>query len=330
MNKVARLSVDQQHELFRETAARKQMKPAIAEKDFWVCWILDKLFEHPEISKVILFKGGTSLSKVFGLIDRFSEDVDLILDWRLFTTEVLEAERSRTQQEKLNLKILAAAQRYIAETLLPMIERMTAPVCSVKLNERDPNILNVLYPSSFDDSYLLPYIQLEIGPLAASIPHEEYTIESYAAEEFPDLFEKPQGRVKAIIAERTFWEKVTILHQEAHRPKNRPQPSRYSRHYYDLVRMADSPKRNSTLRNHLLLHDVVAFKEQIYPRAWARYDLAQRGTLKLLPPNHQLDAIRRDYAEMREMIFGTYPTFDEILEALAELETEINKQPIKA
>lgn len=87
MESVARLSSDQRRELAAETAARKGMTPAIAEKDFWVCWTLDRLFAHPELSSLLMFKGGTSLSKVFKLIERFSEDIDLILDWRVVVGE---------------------------------------------------------------------------------------------------------------------------------------------------------------------------------------------------------------------------------------------------
>ncbi|TFH13322.1 MAG: nucleotidyl transferase AbiEii/AbiGii toxin family protein [Lentisphaerales bacterium] len=325
MNKVAQLDVDQRSELFRETAGRRNMKPAIAEKDFWVCWTLDKLFAHPEISKVILFKGGTTLSKVFGLIERFSEDIDLILDWRLLTNENPEAARSRTRQEKLNVEVNRSAQKYIAHTMLPMIDEMIRPVCSIEVNARDPNILNIAYPASFTDEYLLQYIQLEIGPLAAPLPHAEYLICPYAAEEFPSVFEEADCRVRAIKAERTFWEKATILHQEAHRPEDKPQPPKYSRHYYDLHMMAASPVKDSSLSDQKLLQDVVKFKRQVYPRSWARYDLAQKGTLKLMPPNHVLDAMKSDYNDMREMIFGAYPGFDEILSGLKSLEEEINQ-----
>jgi len=325
MNKVAQLQAGQRRELFQETAVRRKMKPAIAEKDFWVCWMLDKLFGHSEISKVILLKGGTALSKVFGLIERFSEDIDLILDWRLLTNEVPEAERSRTRQEKLNLEINESAQKYIADKMLPMIDEIIKPVCSIEVDAKDPHILNITYPASFSDKYLLPYIQLEIGPLAASIPHAEYTIRPYAAEEFPSIFEKSDCRVRAIKAERTFWEKATILHQEAHRPENKPQPPKYSRHYYDLSMMAGSQVKDNSLRNQKLFQDVVIFKQQVYPRSWARYDLARKGTLKLIPHEHVIDALKSDYDDMREMIFGAYPGFNEILSTLKDLEIEINR-----
>ena len=325
MNKVARLEPAQRSELFRETAARKKMKPAIVEKDFWVCWTLDKLFAQPEISRVILFKGGTTLSKVFGLIERFSEDIDLILDWRLLTDEDPRAERSRTRQDKFNVEVNESAQEYIAHTMLPMVNEVIMPICSAEVNGRDPHILNIKYPASFTDDYLLQYIQLEIGPLASSVPNAEYPVHPYAAEEFPAVFDEADCRVRAIKAERTFWEKVTILHQEAHRPEDRPQPPKYSRHYYDLHMMATSPVKNSALGDRKLLEDVVDFKCQVYPRSWARYDLAQRGTLRLMPPDHVVDALRRDYDNMREMIFGAYPGLDEILSTLANLEAEINQ-----
>lgn len=82
MEQVARFSTMQRRELFSEAAARLGMTPAVVEKDFWVTWVLDRLFATPTLAHLLVFKGGTSLSKVYGLIERFSEDVDLILDWR--------------------------------------------------------------------------------------------------------------------------------------------------------------------------------------------------------------------------------------------------------
>ena len=329
MKRIVRLSSNQRHELFQETATRRKIKPAIAEKDFWVCWTLARLFEESSISRSVLFKGGTSLSKVFGLIDRFSEDIDLILDWRLLTEEDPEAERSRTQQDKFNLIIIELSRRYIKNQLLPMVKDILAPNCSVEVNPNYPDILNITYPSSFREEYLLPYIQLEFGPLSAAIPHENYTIRPYAADEFPGLFKNPDCRVRAITAERSFWEKATILHQEAHRSTDKPQPLRYSRHYYDLARIAGSPVKNNSLANLKLLEDVVRFKQNVYPRTWARYDLVIKGELKLIPPEHLIGFLRDDYDNMEEMIFGIYPGFDEIITTLKKLELEINQSYTK-
>lgn len=326
MESVALLSSAERRELFAETAARKDMTPAIVEKDFWVCWTLGRLFAHSDLSRLLMFKGGTSLSKVFNLIERFSEDIDLILDWRVVVGEDDPlAERSHSKQDAMNKMIDAKAVDYIGGKLLAMISRAVDPTCRCELAADDLHALNVMYPAAFSDAYLRPEVRLEIGPLAAWMPYEHYRIKPYAAEAFPQLFKQADCAVQAIRAERTFWEKATILHHEANRPENSPQPLRYSRHYYDLAMMANSPVKDTALADLALLEDVVAFKQRFYSRGWAHYDLAKPGTFRLLPLGYVLVAIEKDYAQMRNMIFGHYPDFAEIMETLRSLETEINE-----
>ncbi len=262
MESVARLASTERRELFAETAVRKGMTPAIVEKDFWVCWTLGRLFAHPDLSRLLMFKGGTSLSKVFNLIDRFSEDIDLILDWRVVTGEDdPQADRSHTKQEALNKTIDAKAVNYIGGELLAMISQAVDPICRCALADDDLHALNVLYPAAFSDAYLRPEVCLEIGPLAAWMPYDHYRIQPYASEAFPQLFKQADCAVQAIRAERTFWEKATILHHETHRPEGSPQPLRYSRHYYDLAMMANSAVKDSALTDLALLKDAVAFKQ---------------------------------------------------------------------
>lgn len=328
MDKVAQLTQEERSALFTETAIRKGMTPAIAEKDFWVTWTLDKLFAHPELSRILMFKGGTSLSKVFGLIERFSEDIDLILDWNTVTGEEPEAKRSKTKQEKLNKEINRSGQEYISGELFETISGVLAPVCRCEVDDDDLNTINVRYPAAFADDYLRPEVRLEIGPLASWLPFDSYTIRSYASEVFPDVFERAECSVMAIKAERTFWEKVTILHHEAHRPEGNVQPSRFSRHYYDLAQMAVSTVKGEALKRLDLLRDVVEFKNRFYPRGWAQYDLARSGTLKLIPETHVMETVRADYRAMENMIFGDYPDFDEIMVILKALEDEINRMSL--
>jgi hypothetical protein len=189
MNRVAALPAAQRNELFALTAERRGLgSVAVIEKDFWVCWTLKRLFEHPQLAKLLIFKGGTSLSKVFGLIDRFSEDIDLILDWRTVTKEDPLANRSNTQQGRLNDQMNEAAQRYIAGGLLQMLETALGDFCSLEVNDGEKDlghIVRVRYPETSASGNLLPYIQLEIGPLASWLPHSGHTVRAYAAEEFP-------------------------------------------------------------------------------------------------------------------------------------------------
>ena len=325
MDSVARLSPAKRRDLFSETAARMNMTPAIAEKDFWVCWTLSKLFAHPDLSRLLMFKGGTSLSKVFHLIERFSEDIDLILDWNVVVgADDPRAERTASKQRALNQTIEANAVAYISGNLLAMIQQAVGPICQCVVDHIDDHTINVIYPAAFSDAYLRPEVRLEIGPLASWTPYDHYKIKPYAAEVFPQVFSQPDCALRAIRAERTFWEKATILHHEANRPVNNAQPARYSRHYYDLAMMAGSLTRAAALADLDLLDDVVAFKERFYRRGWARYDLAKPGTFQLIPPAHVLSVVEQDYRQMRTMIFGRYPNFDEIMSTLRALEAEIN------
>lgn len=324
MDRVARFPAEQRRELFTETAARLGMTPAVVEKDFWVAWVLDRLFAVPELARLLMFKGGTSLSKAYGLIERFSEDIDLILDWRVLSGDDPLAERSRSQQTRLNDEINRLAQGYIAGELLEQVRAALSDVCQCGIGEDDPHVIDVRYPAAFADVYLRPAVRLEIGPLAAWLPHEDKAISCYAALAFPKLFERLEFAVRVIRAERTFWEKVTILHHEAYRPAGNPQPPRYSRHYYDLARMAVSPVKDVALADLGLLADVVAFKQRFYPRNWARYDQAVPGSLRLVPDGLVLKAVTDDYRAMANMIFGAIPPFEAILATLQDLENEIN------
>jgi hypothetical protein len=307
----------------REASAIKRMPPEVVEKDFWVCWTLGRLFESPTVARKILFKGGTSLSKVFGLIERFSEDIDLILDWREVTQEDPNAKRSVSRQDAFNKGLLERAHVYLREVFLPQVRDLVGGVCAAAI-EDNPEIVKIKYPAAFSSAHLRPEIQLEVGPLASWVPNAEYEIRPYAAEAIPQVFSRPACKVKAIKAERTFWEKVTILHHEAHRPAGSPQPPGYSRHYYDVCRMARTPVKAAAFADLELLRAVSAFKDKFYHRGWARYDLAKPGTMRIVPPEHVMKSVARDYDGMGLMIFGERPKFGDMVDALRALEAEIN------
>jgi len=323
MDKVARLSKEERSDLFTQTAANRGMTPAIVEKDFWVSWVLKCLYQNEELARLLMFKGGTSLSKVYQLIERFSEDIDLILDWRELSDEDPLAERSKNKQQKFNEAINEKAQVFITDHLLTLVTDVLDGICECEM-EDDPFVINIKYPGAFPDEYLRPEVRLEIGPLAAWLPAEEKEISCYAAEEFPQIFDNTQCSVKVVKAERTFWDKATILHHEAHRPDGSVQPPRYSRHYYDLAKLAGSEIRNSALADMDLLANVVEFKQRFYSRGWARYDLAQAGSFRLVPEGKVLDVVKVDYQAMQNMIFGEVPEIGSIMETLKSLEDEIN------
>ena len=188
MERVARLSARERSELFLETATEKSTTPFVVEKDYWVTWVLSRLFQEPQLAQLLTFKGGTSLSKVYRLIERFSEDIDLILDWRVLGDEDPLAQRTRTKQEQFNKALNKRAQQYIAGDLLTLAKGAFDGVCSCSVDNDDPHVININYPAAFSDDYLRPEVRLEIGPLASWLPHESRRISCYAAEAFPDIF----------------------------------------------------------------------------------------------------------------------------------------------
>jgi len=331
MDKLARRPAEDRRDIFSEAAARLGIRPTIIEKDFWVCVTLKFLFQKSRFRKSLVFKGGTSLSKAHGLIERFSEDIDLVLDWNLIgfgdkLRDPMQDFTSKGKQDQFNKEINRLAADYIAKTLCPELGdllRQENVGLSAAVDPDDPHTVNIRYPAAFAETYIRPEVRLEIGPLASWVPSATHVIRPYAFDVMPEVFENPVCEVVAIAAERTFWEKATILHQEAHRKTQIPQ--RYSRHYYDLYKLAVSRVRASALADPKLLQDVVAFKQRFYPSAWAQYDLAVPGSLKLLPTTaSHVKYLAQDYEEMQIMLFGTPPEFDNIVEELKGLETEIN------
>ena len=323
MDKIANASPQERQYVFQTTAAAMRIAPEMIEKDFWVCRALQKMFHDETLRKILRFKGGTSLSKVFRLIQRFSEDVDLILDWRCVTDENPLLARSNTKQDNFNKAIQEKSGKYISGELRSMIDAAMDGECSVVPDEGDEHVLLLKYPITFTSSYIVPHIRLEIGPLAAWLPNREFPITPYIAEAFPQL-QIQAVPVPTILAERTFWEKVTILHQEHFRPEQLIVPLRYSRHYYDLFMMARSSCALDAIKNVQLLEEVVDFKKKFYPRAWARYDLAVPGSIELLPAPHSVHSLQADYVSMKNMIFGEYPSWDELIKTLADLQSRIN------
>jgi hypothetical protein len=330
MNNIAKLPIKDREALFRNTAHKMGMTEAIIEKDFWVCWMLDYLFSKCKWKNNLAFKGGTSLSKSFGLIERFSEDIDLILDWRIlgYSKDEPWDERSNTKQDLFNKEANARAETFLKNEFTPAITKDIEDELHIKIDcyadPKDGQTVKFGYPNSFSDKSILQEIRLEIGALATWTPAAKKTITPYAAQQYIHLFSKPTTEVLTVLPERTFWEKITILHREANCPENREFPTRYSRHYYDLYCMANSNVKVKALADVELLEKVVAFKEKFYRCPWAKYENAKVGTMKLMPSVYNLAELKDDYEHMQNMIFGNKPTFAEMMKVIEKLEWEIN------
>ena len=330
MRNVARLTENDRRELFRNTADKMGLNDAIVEKDFWVCFTLDYLFHRSPWKDVITFKGGTSLSKAFNLISRFSEDIDLILDWRIlgYGKDEPWEKRSNTKQDAFNKEDNARAEAFLAEQFCPKIKaeisRELDCEANIYIDEKDKQTVIFAYPHLFLNTATLQVIRLEIGALAAWTPARIAQIEPYTAAYYPKVFEQKDTSILTVAPERTFWEKATILHHEANRPESSDMPQRYSRHYYDLYRMSMTSVKDAAFAQVYLLKTVVNFKMKFYPRAWAKYQEAIPGTLKLTPPEFRYEALAADYDAMRDMLYGDIPSFETVMDKISKLEDEIN------
>lgn len=318
--------------LIRNSALQKGVREVVIEKDYWVSYLLHYLFHENKWSDYFTFKGGTSLSKCYKLIERFSEDVDLILDWRVlgYTKNEPWKERSNTKQGKFNEEINIKTIKFLREDFLPEIkkdlEKLLGEGFGLYLDDLDPQTILFKYPGDFKTSYLPNVIRLEIGSLAAWTPAKEVNIKPYIADYYPRLFTAEGSKIRTVSAERSFWEKVTILHHEANRPKASEMPKRYSRHYYDVYNMGHSRCKDSALKDLELLNEVTNFKIKFYPRKWARYEDVLKGEVKLLPGDFRIQRLAEDYASMRDMFFQEEPAFNELMDYIGQLEKEINNR----
>lgn len=328
MLNLAKRSNQDRAAIFTSTALKIGMNEAIVEKDFWVCWMLEILFHHSEYADFLSFKGGTSLSKGYGIIERFSEDIDLILDWRVLGYGIKEPWQSRSisAQLRFNDEMNNKTAEFLSDALMPhlysVVKEQGIEGGSFYIDKKDQLTIRFVYPQLYSDEALTQEIRLEIGCLAAWTPLTSRNITPFVAEQFPHLFEKEITKIRTVEAKRTFWEKATILHSEAHRSGTKI-PQRYSRHYYDLYMLYKSPIKKEAFEDFELLKKVAVFKQKFYRSNRARYDQANKDELQLIPPIGSITQLQNDYNSMQSMIFGIPIPFEVILNGLSEMLKEI-------
>lgn len=335
---------DVRRDLFQATAQRIGTSAPNIEKDFWVCWTLDLLFNGITDGPRLLFKGGTSLSKGFALIERFSEDIDVTV----FRQDIGEpadvaelAALSGKQREAKLDAIREACQAYIngelRETLAELIsERLAAAALAadaarIEADPDDPDKQTLLlwYPVTTEPTpYIRSAVKIESGAKSALDPHQTHRIAPYVAGDAGQL-DLTVPNVTIVDPARTFWDKVVILHGTRrwfdHRGELRGAGQRVSRHYYDLYRLLDSPIGEQASGDLALAADCIAHAAMFFDRK--DFDLAEArpGTFTLTPSEAMLAALRADYRAMSGMIFGKTPAFDDIMAAIARFEASLNE-----
>ena len=339
MSRFSTLPVEERRLLIDQVAARRGVVPVIVEKDFWVCWTLARIFSTPGIAPHVVFKGGTSLSKVFGVIDRFSEDIDLsVAPASLgFPEAELDEAPSASQRGKRMQALAEQCEARVREHFLPAMERAIesalgpAPrdahwlAFEVDPQAGTPN-LRFSYPSVLPQpgGYVAKQVKLEFGALTRQQPTGRYTINPMLAAILGDDDDDFVADVVALELARTFWEKATILHAEYHRPPDKAIRDRFARHYADFAALWRHASRPQSLERKDLLEDVVLHKSRYFASSWANYDTARAGSFRLVPPRYRCAALAQDYDVMRPMFLTEPPSFDKVLTQLAEAERELN------
>jgi len=336
MIKFAQLPSKERAPFFEEVASRRGLTELIVEKDFWSCFILNRLFSISELKNIFVFKGGTSLSKAYGIIKRFSEDIDITIHpkWLKYDLDRLpEKGTSKTMCKNYRTELNRACDSKIHEIQAILEENIINKLLPIKsdrkyleYNNTDSSLV-FYYPTKKKDvyGYIRPQIRLEIGSNTGIEPNETREIIPWVAEEFPDAFTEPKSALIVLKPERTFWEKATILHAEYHRPLEKAMRNRLSRDFYDLCLMAKHESGLNAIKNLRILEDVVKHKNTYFYAEWAKYDKAKAGTLCLYPQAARISELKKDYEQMKEMFIENPPSFDNLLSVIRKIENLINK-----
>ena len=341
MDAFVRKPNDEQRIYFEQAQTGLGLPPASIEKDFWVCWMLWKLFSLPEWGVHLIFKGGTSLSKGWGLIERFSEDIDIVInrDFLGFGgDESPEKAPSNKQRKKRFEGLRMACQSFIRSALTPALQHCfidTLPsdaewALEIAPPEEDPDGQTLLfqYPRALTVSspYLRLQVKIEFGARSDTWPTESPTIRPYLAQAYPEIFATGSFQIKAVSPERTFWEKAMLLHEETYRPPEKGIKGRLARHYYDLWCLIEKGVSERVLQNPDLFSCVAEHRAAFFHQNWVNYETLRPGSLRLLPGTDQIAAWQQDYNAMRgEMFFGEVPTFDDILGEVGTFERKFNQ-----
>lgn len=329
-NSFLKLNHKEQAQIISTLAPTLKRAPQTLEKDIWVCWTLQKLFDLPN-ALPMAFKGGTSLSKVFNVIQRFSEDIDITIDYRAFNNiDPFAKAISKTAQKKLSDKLKTDLITYVNDIIKPYFEKITKDEfnneISVTISENSEQF-RIHYPSSIGNTtYISSSVLVEFGARNVTEPNSYHKIQPDIAHLLKEL-DFPSPNIPVLSPLRTFWEKMTLIHVECNRGQLRKNADRLSRHWYDLAMLADHSIGQKALLNRHLLQEVVNHKKVFFDASYARYDDCLSGKFRLLPNTEQLKELQQDYQQMvmAGMFYQDPPSFTEILLKLKNIEHQINK-----
>ncbi|MBY0562146.1 nucleotidyl transferase AbiEii/AbiGii toxin family protein [Hyphomicrobium sp.] len=333
-----KISRRDRRDIFEIVAEKRGLRSAYVEKDFWVCRVLDILMKEPPYQPKCYFKGGTSLSKGFGLIDRFSEDIDIVFSRAGLAisgdSDPTDPNRkmSATQRKKQLEEVKTKSTDHMRGKLLEKLTK-ALPNCTVTYEEAEGAVL-VAYETACDaDDYAKPKIKIEGGARGALVPIVEQSVVPYVQDALTgkQKFDFRINNITMIKPERTMLEKLVAIHafnsKCAHEDgSKRPMDAnRYSRHFYDVARIAPTKHGKKAVKDAELFAHVVSHSAMTFPGGAARYDLAKPDTIAIVPTEAVKKMLEVDYQAMKGMMFGTPPPFSEIMKQLAVIEASLRQ-----
>lgn len=330
------LSQKDQREALEYVRAESGRPAHLLEKDIWVVWVLRTLFEAP-IGADITFKGGTSLSKVYRIIDRFSEDIDVTYDIRKLIPDLVgeggELPASRSQAGKWTKAVRSRLPGWIMEYIQPLIETALAEEqlkSRVELGGQGTEKLLLHYPAlTRGTGYIAPVVTLEFGGRATGEPRQIHEVVCDAAEHLSDVA-FPAASPQVMSVARTFWEKATAAHVFCAQGHFRGE--RFARHWHDLAAIGRSEYFSAAVTGREVAAAVASHKGRFFIEKdrdgqTIDYTLATSGHLKIVPEGGARAALSEDYKAMvaDNVMIGEALTFEELMDACAELEEQVNK-----
>ena len=329
------LPTDEKSYVLRIAAEHSGYRPFVFEKDIWVVQILKILFDSP-FGKDLVFKGGTSLSKAYNVIRRFSEDLDITYDIRAFAPDVVgDAEEAlppnRSQEKKWTKTIRKRLEEWTREEARAVIEEgLVHAGFQAKSFRTENDQVYIAYEPLFEyPGFIEPEVKVEFGARSTGEPYLDRSIKCDAADLVPEIV-FPSPRLSVMVAERTFWEKATSMHVFCHRKRGRG--NRLSRHWHDLIRLDDAGYGEKAFTDRDLALSVARHKSMFFPEKDAEgnridYEASVMGGLQLVPGGETYDLLADDYESMVRagMLFNDPEPFENIMKRCADIEARANE-----
>ncbi len=328
------LSSHERREALTVIADRSGRPAHLLEKDIWVVWALNALYQSP-LGKHLVFKGGTSLSKAYGVIQRFSEDVDLTYDIRALAPELTSGAsdalpETRSQENRWTKVVRDRLPKWVASSAQPILAKaLSDDGLTATLRAEGEKLLIDYEATSTGSGYVSPTVMLEFGARSTGEPASLRDIKCDAST-FIDGVSFPTARPRVMHAERTFWEKATAIHVFCLQERQRGE--RFARHWHDIVKLdeagfAAKAFDDRTLAQAVAHHKGMFFPEKSADKTQIDYSAAVNGALRLVPTGSARTVLEQDYAEMVNdgLLLENSEPFGELMGRSADIAIRANQ-----